>query len=193
MVVEIPKWSRKKFEVATTERLNPIKQDVKDGCPREYFWGDMLFNYGMLPQTYEHPGHGDPHGDNDPLDVVEIGFKRFLTGAVVRVKVLGVLGLIDDEETDWKVLAVAVDDPLVDRLHGMESLEEVMPGAVSALKLWLGEYKVKKGADGREAGRNKFVADSHRSEGRDFALRVLSETHGQYKAEVARQGGGGAA
>lgn len=50
----------------------------------------------MFPQTYEKPDHPDyitgMPGDNDPLDAVEIGFRRFSTGAVVRVKALGVLG-----------------------------------------------------------------------------------------------------
>ena len=30
-VCEIPKWTRKKFELATKEALNPIKQDEKKG------------------------------------------------------------------------------------------------------------------------------------------------------------------
>lgn len=34
MIVEIPKWSRRKFEIATGEEFNPIKQDVKNGMLR---------------------------------------------------------------------------------------------------------------------------------------------------------------
>lgn len=48
MIVEIPKWSRRKFEIATTEEYNPIKQDLKNGVLREYTYGDMLFNYGAI-------------------------------------------------------------------------------------------------------------------------------------------------
>ena len=36
-VCEIPKWTRKKFELATKEAHNPIKQDEKKGevsCPQ---------------------------------------------------------------------------------------------------------------------------------------------------------------
>ena len=44
-------------------------------------------------------------GDNDPLDVVEIGTTQLTPGAVVKVKVLGVFAMIDDGETDWKVRA----------------------------------------------------------------------------------------
>lgn len=42
-------------------------------------------------------------GDNDPLDVCEIGLRQVPTGSVRQVKVLGVLCLIDDGEADWKV------------------------------------------------------------------------------------------
>lgn len=45
-VCEIPKFSRKKFEIATDERGNPIKQDTKKGQLREFKKGDIYFNYG---------------------------------------------------------------------------------------------------------------------------------------------------
>lgn len=106
-IVEIPKWSRRKYEIATGEVLNPIKQDVKNGTLREYHWGDMMWNYGALPQTWEDPKIVHPDtgcgGDNDPIDIVELGSRCWATGSIVRVKVLGVLGLIDAGETDWKV------------------------------------------------------------------------------------------
>ena len=31
---EIPKWTRPKFEIATGEQFNPIKQDTKNGMVR---------------------------------------------------------------------------------------------------------------------------------------------------------------
>ena len=93
LIVEIPKFSRAKFEIATGEEYNPIKQDVKNGKLRNYNYGDMLFNYGCFPQTWEDPAHVTPDtghgGDNDPIDAVEIGTKMFRTGSVVRVKVTG--------------------------------------------------------------------------------------------------------
>ena len=36
MITEIPKFSRAKFEIATGEEYNPIKQDVKNGKLRNY-------------------------------------------------------------------------------------------------------------------------------------------------------------
>lgn len=42
-------------------------------------------------------------GDNDPIDIVDIGTKMWTTGSIVAVKILGVLAMIDSGETDWKV------------------------------------------------------------------------------------------
>jgi inorganic pyrophosphatase len=79
--------------MATKEPMSPIRQDEKKGLPRfvknifphhGYIW-----NYGALPQTWEDPNHVDPHtsakGDNDPIDIVEIGSKVHNRGAVVQV------------------------------------------------------------------------------------------------------------
>ena len=49
-VCEIPRNTRAKFEVATCEEGNPIKQDSKKGKPRSYAI-DIPWNYGMLPQV----------------------------------------------------------------------------------------------------------------------------------------------
>lgn len=82
-------------------------QDVKKGKLREYEWGDMMFNYGALPQTWEDPTvkcrHSGCLGDNDPLDVVDIGTRQWTMGSIVRLKPLGALALIDEGETDWCV------------------------------------------------------------------------------------------
>ena len=110
-VCEIPKCTRKKFEVATDETKCPIKQDEKKGVLREFKKGDIFFNYGCFPRTWEDPRHVSPDtgypGDNDPLDVCEIGLRQVQTGEIRPVKVLGVLAMIDDDETDWKVAACA--------------------------------------------------------------------------------------
>ncbi len=83
----------------------------------------VFFSYsGAFPQTWEDPEHishdTNCKGDNDPLDAIEIGIRQRTVGSVTPVKVLGVLAMIDDGETDWKVLCIAVDDPLSDVING---------------------------------------------------------------------------
>jgi inorganic pyrophosphatase len=105
-VIEIPKMTKAKMEVATKEPNNPIAQDIKKGKLRDYH-GPIFWNYGCLPQTWEDPNleHSELKcfGDNDPIDVVEIGSRALAMGTVVEVKPLGVLAMIDDGELDWKV------------------------------------------------------------------------------------------
>jgi inorganic pyrophosphatase len=105
-VIEIPKMTKAKMEVATKEPNNPIAQDIKKGKLRDYH-GPIFWNYGCLPQTWEDPNEEHPElkcfGDNDPIDVVEIGSKALAMGTVVEVKPLGVIAMIDDGELDWKV------------------------------------------------------------------------------------------
>lgn len=107
MLVEIPKWTRRKFEIATGELFNPIKQDVKNGVLREYAWGDQCWNYGCIPRTFEDPKVRHPLtgflGDADPIDVIDVGIKQWGVGSIVAVKLIGVLAMIDSGETDWKV------------------------------------------------------------------------------------------
>lgn len=47
-IIEIPKWTRRKFEIATGELFNPIKQDVKNGRLREYGYGDMVRGWRLV-------------------------------------------------------------------------------------------------------------------------------------------------
>ena len=133
-VNEIPKYTKAKMEVATKEASNPIAQDIKKGKLRDYH-GPIFWNYGCLPQTWEDPNVEHPvvkcKGDNDPVDVVEIGSKVIPSGTVSSVKVLGVLAMIDDGELDWKVIAIHTEDPMAAKLNDIEDVDKHMPGVVS--------------------------------------------------------------
>ncbi|VDP94689.1 unnamed protein product [Trichobilharzia regenti] len=104
MVVEIPRWTNAKMEICKEELMNPIKQDVKNNQLRYvdnvFPHKGYIWNYGALPQTWEDPSHVDGNtntkGDNDPVDVCEIGSKIWPCGSVIPVKVLGILAMIDE-------------------------------------------------------------------------------------------------
>merc|ERR1711862_214108 len=84
----------------------------------------------------EDPNHTDDStnckGDNDPIDVCEIGHKIHNRGAVIQVKVLGVFAMIDEGETDWKVMAIDVTDPLAENLNDIHDVDKIMPGFLKA-------------------------------------------------------------
>lgn len=189
-ICEIPKWTRKKFEIATGEPMNPIKQDVKNGMLREYKWGDMLFNYGAFPQTWEDPKvvseeTGCP-GDNDPIDVIELGTRQRPTGSITRVKILGLIAMIDADETDWKVLTIALDDDKALNMHDIVDIDAHMPGVTKALTHWLRMYKTSEGK-----GENRFGCGG-KPQSSAFATHIVQETHEAWRrllAERQTQGG----
>ncbi|KAJ1977107.1 Inorganic pyrophosphatase [Dimargaris cristalligena] len=187
MVVEIPRWTNAKMEIATGEPFNPIKQDVKKGKLRfvrncfphhGYIW-----NYGALPQTWEDPTAVSSEtkyvGDNDPIDVIEIGEQIGYRGQVKQVKALGVMALIDEGETDWKIIAIDVQDPLAAKLRDIEDVERHMPGLIRATNEWFRIYKI---PDGKPE--NEF-AFSGEAKNQAFAHKVIQETHEAWKALIA--------
>merc|ERR1712217_712087 len=136
----------------------------------------------MLPQTWENPNvvHSDTkcRGDNDPLDVVEIGSRALELGTVEPVKPLGVLAMIDDGELDWKVIAISANDPLAADLEDISDVEEHCPGMISGIREWFRWYKT---PDGKSL--NSFAFDGTALD-RDKALEVIGETHESWKQLV---------
>lgn len=62
-------------------------------------------------------------GDNDPIDVVEVGERQLPAGGVFRVKPLGLFGFIDEGEVDWKVIAISQDDPKANFLNDIGDVD----------------------------------------------------------------------
>lgn len=179
MVVEVPRWSNAKMEIATKEALNPIKQDVKKGKLRYvaniFPHKGYIWNYGALPQTWEDPNHTDKDtsccGDNDPIDVCDIGSKVCSSGQVIQVKVLGILALIDEGETDWKVIAINIEDPDTAILNSIDDVRINRPGYLEATVDWFRRYKI---PDGKPE--NQFAFNTQFKD-KDFALEVIKSTH----------------
>ncbi|KDQ63215.1 hypothetical protein JAAARDRAFT_29238 [Jaapia argillacea MUCL 33604] len=179
MIVEVPRWTNAKMEISKEENFNPIKQDIKKGRLRfvrncfphhGYIW-----NYGAFPQTWEDPSqqHAETKakGDNDPLDVCEIGEQVGYTGQVKQVKVLGIMALLDEGETDWKVIVVDIQDPLASKLNDIEDVERHLPGLIRATNEWFRIYKI---PDGKPE--NTF-AFSGEAKNKKYATEIIHECH----------------
>lgn len=173
-VIEIPKKTRAKMEVATKEETNPILQDTKKGKLRDYAI-DIEWNYGMIPRTWEDPNIEHPEvkamGDDDPLDVVEVGQASVPRGSVIQAKALGVLAMIDDGELDWKVIALNVNDPKAAEINTLEDLEAAYPGTVHAVREWFRTYKTHVGKPLNKFGLDEKCMDEV------YTKQVIEETH----------------
>lgn len=95
-------------------------------------------------QTWEDPGHVVPDtgakGDNDPIDVIEIGSKVAARGSVLRVKVVGTLALIDEGETDWKLVAIDTKDPVAEHINDITDVETYFPGLLAVSYCFLNYF-----------------------------------------------------
>eukprot|EP00127_Corallochytrium_limacisporum_P000103 Clim_evm10s4 gene=Clim_evmTU10s4 len=183
-VCEMPRGTQDKCEVNLTEPMTPIKVDVKNGKPRKISYGPVLHNYGMLPQTYEDPNEINEtglRGDADPIDVVEIGSKTLGVGCVTPVKPLGILGLIDEGECDWKVICIKTDDEMAPVLNTLEDLKREKPEVIDEIRNW---YRLYKTVDGKPE--NKYCFDGECKD-QDYAINVINECHLQYKQFMAQQ------
>ncbi|KAJ8764778.1 hypothetical protein K2173_009179 [Erythroxylum novogranatense] len=183
-VVEIPKESSAKMEVATDEQFTPIKQDMKKGNLRYYPY-NINWNYGLLPQTWEDPSFANSEvegalGDNDPVDVVEIGERRGKLSEILKVKPLAALAMIDEGELDWKIVAISLDDPRAALVNDVDDVEKHFPGTLTAIRDWFRDYKI---PDGKPA--NKFGL-GNKPAGKDYALKVITETNESWAKLVKR-------
>ncbi|CAK9217408.1 unnamed protein product [Sphagnum jensenii] len=196
-VVEIPKRTKAKMEVATEEQpYTPIKQDTKNGklryypqihCCAQLFFSryNINWNYGLLPQTWEDPTHSNPdientYGDNDPVDIVEIGERQAEVGEVLKVKPLGIFAMIDEGELDWKVVAISVDDQKAYLVDDIDDVEIYFPGTLTAIHDWFQDYKVPDGSPPNRFGLGDKPAD------KATALRVIAETNAAWANLVKR-------
>ena len=106
-VIEIPKGSKKKYEL-----------DKESG----YLMLDRILhtsthypaNYGFIPRTYAD--------DGDPLDVLVLCSEQIFPMTLVKVYPIGVMRMIDGGKLDDKIIAVPFSDPTY---RGIKSIDEL--------------------------------------------------------------------
>lgn len=188
MVVEIPRYSQAKFEISKELAWNPITQDIKKGKLRYvnniFPFKGYPFNYGAFPQTWEDPtfealGSKGLFGDDDPLDVLELGSSIGQLGEIKTVKILGALAMIDEGELDWKIITINLKDPLASNLDDIKDVREIMPGALHGIRTWFKDYK-------RPAGKpeNTF-AFGGKYLGQKEAFTIIKQCNQRWAALVA--------
>lgn len=123
-LIEIPKGSKGKYEVDKSSGL--IKLD-------RVLYSSVHYpaNYGFIPQTYA--------GDNDPLDILVISQIELPQVCLVDAKVIGVMRMIDKDEVDDKIIAVALHDISVNYIN---SLEELPPHTTKEIQRFFEDYKI---------------------------------------------------
>ncbi len=133
-VIEIPAGTIAKWEVTKGDGV--LRWEFENRKPREVQYLGYPANYGMVPRTVLSEDRG---GDGDPVDVVVLG-PAIPRGNIARVRIIGVVQLLDDGEQDDKLLAVSSGTPFAD-VKDIGDLERDFPGVTSILTAWFSNYK----------------------------------------------------
>jgi hypothetical protein len=115
-------------------------------------------------------------------DVCEIGSKVHPRGSVITVKVLGALGLIDEGEADWKIIAIDITDPLAHNLNDIYDVEKQLPGLLDATRDWFRIYKIPTNKPA-----NNFALDGKYLD-KSFALKQIDLANSLWKKLFTKDG-----
>lgn len=55
------------------------------------------------------------------------------------------MALLDEEETDWKIIVIDINDPLAPKINDIEDVERHLPGLLRATNEWFRIYKIPDG------------------------------------------------
>ncbi len=150
-IIEIPKWSNGKYELDKGSGLLKLDRVLFSSV-------HYPANYGFIPQTY--------CDDHDPLDILVICSIDVFPMCIIEARVIGAMEMIDQEEKDAKIIAVARHDMSVSHING---LSELPPHTLVELKRFFEDYKkeehknvsVERFVDKEEA--YKIILDAMRS------------------------------
>ena len=123
-IIEVPKGSKSKYELDKESGL--IRLD-------RILYSSVVYpaNYGFIPQTY--------CADRDPLDILVLSQEAAIPLCLMRAKPIGVMKMLDQGESDDKIIAVHVDDP---EYNYYNSIEELSPHRMREVKRFFEDYKV---------------------------------------------------
>lgn len=163
-VIEIPKGSKVKYEL-----------DKKSGLMKvdRVLYSSVVYpaNYGFIPQTLGE--------DKDPLDVLVLMQEPVYPGSLMKVKPIGVMGMIDQGEADEKIICVFLDDPA---FNHYTCVQELPPHTLREIERFFRDYKKLE---------CKSV-ETHGMQGPEVAKRIIEEGAKRYKqmrAEELKQRG----
>ena len=123
-IIEIPKGSKGKYEMDKASGLLRLDRVLFSSV-------HYPANYGFIPQTY--------CDDNDPLDILVICSIDVYPMCIIEAKVIGTMEMIDGDERDDKIIAVARHDMSVNYLN---DLSDLPPHTLVELRRFFEDYKM---------------------------------------------------
>ena len=158
-IIEVPKGSKTKYEL--DKETGMIRVD-------RILFSSMQYpaNYGFIPRTY--------CDDNDPLDVLVLGQEPVYPLSIMMARPIGVMEMIDEGETDDKIIAVHIHDPEYSHYN---TLEDLPPHRMVEIKRFFEDYKALE----------KKVVTVENFLDHDKAIEIINESIALYKKEFGNR------
>ena len=157
-VIEITKGGKNKYELDKETGMLRLDRVL-------YTATHYPANYGFIPRTYAE--------DNDPLDVLVLCQEDIIPLTLVETYPIGVLIMIDSEQRDEKIIAVAKKDPF---LNVYKDITEIPPHISSEIKHF---FEVYKQLEQRETVVEEIL-------GREEAEKIIQKSIERYKTEFEK-------
>jgi inorganic diphosphatase len=154
-VIEISKGGKNKYELDKPTGMLKLDRVL-------YTATHYPANYGFIPRTYA--------GDKDPLDVLVLCQEKIVSLALVECYPIGVITMVDNNELDEKIIAVAKKDPF---LNCYNDITEVPPHISAEIMHF---FEVYKQLEGKQTVVEKIL-------GREDAERIIQSAIDNYKKE----------
>lgn len=122
-VIEIPRGSKVKYELDKDTGMLYVDRILYSSVVYPH-------NYGFIPKTLCE--------DHDPIDVLVLMQEPVQPMSFLRIKPIGVMGMLDQGERDDKVIAVHADDP---EYRGFNDISELPPHRLAEIKRFFEDYK----------------------------------------------------
>lgn len=123
VIIEIPKFSKNKYEIDKETGMIALDRVMHSAQ-------DYPFDYGFVPQTL--------WDDGDALDVLVLTTYPLVPGILVPARPVGIMNMIDDGDSDAKVIAVPLKDP---RFDAVQDLGSVNPHTLKEIEHFFATYK----------------------------------------------------
>ncbi len=157
-VIEIPKGSKKKYELDKETGYLMLDRIL-------YTSTHYPANYGFIPRTY-----GD---DKDPLDVLLLCAQTLEPMTLVKAKPIGVISMIDNGQGDEKIIAVPSNDPTYNHYTDISQLPTHIFDEMSHF------FTVYKNLENKQTAVNEVM-------GREKAIEIIQKAIADYIEEFCR-------
>ena len=154
-VIEIPKGSKKKYELDKNSGLMMLDRIL-------YTSTHYPANYGFIPKTLAD--------DGDPLDVLVLCNEVIDPLVLVPCYPIGVISMIDNGRNDEKIIAIPFEDPSYNAYRSIEALQHF--------------FRVYKQLEGKETAVNEVQGQKAAAEIIKQCIVNYNEKYGElYKTE----------